>query len=119
MRQTKKQEYPGQGLEMWGRVLQGEEKTAAGKDSEIAEQVRLAREANNTELARQIIIFRQEVTGVREQLIEHRRTIANLINELKQDVSTRLLNFTSEYDFLTFKKDIEEKISEIQERLGE
>lgn len=113
MKQSRKQEHPGHAFDVWAKTLTGERMTKAEEDEAIAEQIRIAKEASDTELGRQIRLFRQEITGVREEMKEHRRVLANIMNQLKEDVSTRLLNFTSEYDFLTFKQEINERIDTI------
>lgn len=119
MVRNKKQECPGQGLEMWANYLQGNRPTQAEIDHDIEEALLQARKDNNQELVRQINLFRQEVTGVREQFIAYRRDIANLMNELKKDVSDRLLNFTSYGEWLTYKEELNARFSAIEERLGE
>lgn len=112
---VRKKEFSGEDFNMWGRVLEGKEMTLAEKDEAIAEQIRIAKEASDTELGRQIRLFRQEITGVREELIQHRRIIANAINDLKKDVSDRLLNFTSYGEWLQYKEEIDNRFKETME----
>lgn len=100
--------------DLWGEKLGIEKLSEQPKKRSVVPQYNPLEEIAG--LKHQNKILQQELQGLRGEFIAYRREIANLMNALKEDVSTRLLNFTSFGEFLQYKQEIQ---NILQERLGE
>jgi len=59
-------------------------------------------------------IVKQELAGLREQLHTYRQEIARLMNELKEDVSTRLMNFAAYGEFVMWQEELNKRFDRLE-----
>lgn len=103
------QQYPGQGLEMWSRILTGQEETRAEKDA-WKDQLLAAVNSIVSDMQKNV---NQQIAGMREENRQFRNGLLSILQDFQKEIDNKLLNKCSIIEHLDTKKELEQKVSDL------